>query len=410
VFWINLSAAFVIVAAFWFVAPTITSLLNIGDLDLLIRITSIGVVLSALGSVPNALLARRLEFKSMSRIGIVANGIAGLAAILAAHEGAGVWALVVQPLLSSAITTASLWRISGWRPRLRFDRMAARRLFRFGGFVFSSSVLEVVYARAYALLIGKWYGVHDLGIYGRANDLSQLPSGLMGGIVSRVLFSLFSMQGGGPDACLARMRRAVLGTMYVYVPIMLGLLAVAPLFVPAVFGSKWEASVPFLQVLCVAGVFWPLHAINLQALLGRGHSDLYFRLEVAKKVIGVAALVAGAFFGTMGVAMGQLVASLIALIINTHYSGSRLQYSLIEQLRDSGPSLLVGITMALAVSATSFVLAPFFGNASLVLLGLLIVIGGLVYSSLSWIFGLRALREMVEFAGSSRTNIQTKGQ
>lgn len=406
VFWINMGASSIIVLAFWAAAPSIAAFFRVPELEPLTYLMATSIVVSALGAVHNALLAKHLEFKGMSRVGFISTAVAGFAAIVAAHYGAGVWALAVQSLTASALTTATLWLISDWRPSFRFSIHAARRLFGFGGFVFLSSVLEAMYARAYVVLIGKWHGVYDLGIYGRANDLSQMPSVFMGGVVSRVLFSLFSMTDAETDTIRRRMKRAVTGIMFVHVPIMLGLIAVAPQFVPAVFGPKWLPSVPFLQVLCVAGIFWPLHAINLQALLGRGYSELYFRLEVAKKVVGVACLIAGAFFGLMGIALGQLVAGFIALVINAHYSESRLGYGLFEQLRDSAPALSVGLAMAVSVFGLDIMLSPYFDGRSVLRLALLVVAGAFVYIAVSWIFRLRALDEVLSFANLSRRSVR----
>lgn len=398
VFWINMGASSIIVLAFWAAAPGIAAFFRVPELEPLTYVMATSIVIGALGAVHNALLAKHLEFKRMSRVGFISTAVAGFAAIVAAHYGAGVWALAVQSLTASALTTATLWLISDWRPGFRFSVHAARRLFRFGGFVFMSSVLEVIYARAYAILIGKWHGVYDLGIYGRANDLSQMPSVFMGGIVSRVLFSLFSMTASETDTIRRRMKRAVTGIMFVHVPIMLGLIAVAPQFVPAVFGPQWLPSVPFLQVLCVAGIFWPLHVINLQALLGKGYSELFFRIEVAKKIVGVTCLITGAFFGLMGIALGQLVAGFIALGINAHYSESRLGYGLFEQLRDSAPVLLVGLAMAMSVFGLSIMLSPYFDEDSVVQLMLLVITGAFLYIVASWVFRLRALDEVISFA------------
>ena len=406
VFWINVAASFIIVLAFWAAAPGIAEFFSVPELEPLTYVMTISIVISALGAVHNALLAKHLDFKRMSRIGFVSTAVAGFAAILAAYYGAGVWALVVQSMVASVLTTATLWLINDWRPCFRFNIHAARRLFRFGGFVFLSSILEVIYARAYAVLIGKWHSVYDLGIYGRANDLSGVPSLSMGGVVSRVLFSLFSMADIETDAVRLRMKRAVMGIMFVHVPIMLGLIAVAPQFVPAVFGLQWLPAVPILQVLCVAGVFWPLHIINLQAFLGKGYSGLYFRLEVAKKVVGVTCLIVGAFYGLMGIAVGQLVAGIAALVINTHYSESKLGYGLISQLRDSAPILLVGMAMAMSVFGLGNVLSPYFDEESLVQLMLLVMAGASLYFGISWILRLRALDEVLSFANPRGTSVQ----
>lgn len=398
VFWINMVASSVVVLAFWAAAPGIAAFFGVPDLELLTYVMATSIAISALGAVHNALLVKRLEFKRMSRVGFISTAVAGLAAIVAAYHGAGVWALAVQSLVGSALTTATLWLISDWRPRFRFSAHAARRLFRFGGFVFFSSLLETIYARAYAVLIGKLHGVYDLGIYGRANDLSQMPSAFMGSVVSRVLFSLFSMTVGETGAFGSRMKRAIVGIMFLHVPIMLGLVAVAPQFVAAVFGPQWLPSVPLLQVLCVAGIFWPMHAINLQALLGRGYPALYFRVEVAKKIVGATSLIVGAFFGLMGIALGQLVAGFIGLAINAHYSESRLGYGLVEQLRDTAPVLLVGMIMAVSVFGLGIMLAPYFDQRSVIQLLLLVMAGASFYLLASWVLRLRALDEVVSFA------------
>jgi O-antigen/teichoic acid export membrane protein len=242
-----------------------------------------------------------------------------------------------------------LWAFNTWRPVHELSLTSARRLFGFGSYLLMSGLLDVAYNRIYTLLIGKLYGVRELGFYNRADSTKQMPVGVLTGILSRVALPIFSTASGDKEKLRRGMRHALRGMMLINVPMMLGLMATAEPLVHTLFGEQWLSSVPPLQVLALAGLLWPLHVINLNVLMAQGHSRLFFKLEVVKKLVGTVLLLIGAACGVMGIAWSQVVFGVVAFGINAHYTRIHLNYSAWQQIQDFLPALLISVVMAFLV-------------------------------------------------------------
>jgi O-antigen/teichoic acid export membrane protein len=119
------------------------------------------------------------------------------------------------------------------------------------------------------------------------------------------------------------------------------------------FGAKWLPSVEYLQVLCVGGLFWPLHVVNLNALLAQGYSRLFFRLEVTKRTIGILALILASFYGLKAIVWSQAAVAAISFLLNAHYTKSLLGYGAASQARDLVPLTVVAVTMGFVVVTVS---------------------------------------------------------
>ncbi len=277
VFWVNLAAGALLAAGISLLAPVFADFYDVPVLEPLARLMSLGVLLSAMGSVPSALTSKQLDFRRLFLVGAVAAAASGGLAVALAWQGHGIWALAGQYVTMTAVSTAMLWILSGWRPRMLFSAGSARRLFGFGGYMLASNLLDTAFSRFYTLLIGRWYGVRDLGFYQRADTTQQVPAAVLSSIASRVAFPLFS-QAIDDKAQLRRgVRLALRGLMLINVPMMLGLAALAGPLLEAVFGAIWLPAAPILQVLCLAGLFWPVHVINLTVLAAQGHARLFLR-------------------------------------------------------------------------------------------------------------------------------------
>jgi O-antigen/teichoic acid export membrane protein len=313
--------------------------------------------------------------------------------IFMAWEGYGVWALAVQALTATVVSTVLLWLFSSWRPAFIFSRDSARRLFGFSGWMFASGMLDTLYQKGYALLISKLYSTHDLGIYSRAENIQQLPSNVLMAVLSGVALPLYSSVNHDADRLRRAARISVRGVMLITSPVMFGLAVVAEPFIRLVFGERWVAAVPILQVLCIVGLLFPLQVINLDLLQAQGHAKLFFRLEVIKKAIGVVLLIAGSFYGLLGIACASAVRSVAALVINSHYTGKLLEYGMGAQLRDCSSSLLLGALTALVVIGTN----RLFGFDGVGHLMVLIGVGGAFYLLINVLLGVAALKEAVCF-------------
>lgn len=349
VFWFNLVMAALMAFMLCLASPTIAGFYEKPILVPLMMVMAITVFLGALGSIHTTLLAKRLEFRAQMKIGAIATVFSGALAIVLAWRGFGVWALAVQTLATTCVTTVLLWMLHRWRPAFVFSAASARRLFGFGGYMLATSLLDITYNRMYTLLIGKFYGVRELGFYSRADSIKQLPLSVVSGVLTRVAFPIFSASVHDKSQLRRGLQMSIQGIMLISVPTMLGLAVVAAPLVAGLFGDAWLPAVPILQVLCIGGMLWPLHVINLDVLMAQGYSYLFFRLAVFKKALGIAFLAVGSYFGVMGIAWSLAVFSIVAFAINAHYSGLLLDYGAVRQMRDVLPIVAAAVPMVALV-------------------------------------------------------------
>jgi O-antigen/teichoic acid export membrane protein len=234
------------------------------------------------------------------------------------------------------------------------------------------------------------YGAADLGQYNRANATQAMPMGVLTGIVTRVAYPAFSALQNDKPLLKAALRKALLGAMVLNIPAMLGLLAVAEPLVLTLFGDAWRPSIPILRILCLAGLVWPLYAINGQALTAQGHSRLFFRLEVVKKSLGTIVVLAVVPFGIEAFAWGNLAVVIMWFAIHAHYTRRMLGYGGLAQIYDCLPWLVAGISMACAVWALPHLLVALSALEGLVLQ---MVLGATLYLSFWVLWDASLLQE-----------------
>ena len=281
-----------------------------------------------------------------------------------------------------------------------FSSTSAKRLFSFGGYLFLSGILYAVYTRIYSLLIGKLYGVRDLGLYSRADSLQQTSSGVISDVIGRVAFPAFSSVSGDLEKLGRGVRLAVKGTMLINVPAMLGLMAISDPLVKVLFGEQWLPSVPILRVLCISAIFLPLHVINLNTLKALGYSSLFFRLELMKNVLGITLLVVGSYFGVMGIAWGSVGFGLLAFLINAYFTGKLLGYGSFKQAIDIAPTVIISTFMAVALMW----LDNFMQYSEAMKLLILAVAGACIFTFAAIICQLDALRQVLDFVRMNKVN------
>jgi O-antigen/teichoic acid export membrane protein len=327
----------------WMAAPGIAEFYRMPNLLPTARAIAWILPMGAIGAVPDALLTKRLDFKSRTHAQLLSSLISGLVGVLLALKGAGVWSLVFQALTEAGIRSLLLWVFSAWRPRGRFNYISLNELFGFGGFMLLSGILSTVSTRIQSLLIGKLFDARELGLYTLAQNASQAPASFTGGILNRVGLPLFS--GLAPDKPALRLALSVSlqVSMFAFLPCMVGIALAAHPLIELVYGNQWTAAAPMLSLLALATALWPIHVLNLVALSAQGRSDLYFRLEIFKNLTTMIAAVAASPLGPVMVAGAMLVASLCAAIINTWYSGKILGYGLAKQISDQARTFLAAL-------------------------------------------------------------------
>jgi teichuronic acid exporter len=355
----------------------------------LTRALSVTLVFHSLAGVQTALLNKRIDFKTLLKVSMSASLLSGAIGIVMALRGCGVWSLVGQYIGASFFRALLLWRLNTWRPRLVFRLAALRELFRFGSCLLASSLLNTVFENIYLVIIGRLFAPAQLGLYSGARRIQNMATLNITGVVTQVAFPVFSIIQDDPVRLKRSMRKAMATLALVNFPVMVGLALTARPLVYVLLTEKWAACIPWMQLLCVAGLLYPFQSLHLNVLKAQGRSDLFFLLEIIKKVLVVVLIVATYRWGVTGLIWGQVIMSGLGYYINSYYTRRLIHYHLREQLADLAPYAAVTALMALGLYAVQ--LLPFAGEA--LLLCAMVLLGVLSYVLLSYTFRLSAFLE-----------------
>jgi teichuronic acid exporter len=393
-FYVNVLIGLVAMGLFWIGAPWVADFYRQPILTPLMRVLSLSLVIGSLTCVHTALLCRRIDFKTQLKVGMAATVLSGVIGVVMAARGLGVWSLVAQYLASSFFRSAFLWMLSAWRPKLVFRLASVREMFGFGSRLLASGLLNTIFENLYLVVIGKLFSATQLGLYTSARRIQILAITNTTDVITHVAFPVFSQMQDNPVRLKRSLRSAMTMLALIHFPIMVGLALAAGPLVNVLLSAKWADSVPWLQLLCLVGATHPFQALQLNVLKAVGRSDLFFNLEVLKKILTVIAIAITYRWGVVGMIWGQIVLATISYYINSYYVIRLVHYSLKEQLADLAPYAAVSALMGVGVYAVRFVPLP--GEALVLLTEVLL--GTLLYVVLSYGFGLPAFLEAAHAA------------
>lgn len=348
-FYFNIAIGVICYLVLFLFSPLIASFYETPILKPLTKILALNVLFNSLAVVQRAKLTITINFKTQAKASFLAVVISGIAGIVLAYLGFGVWALAIQTITNSFINTILLWLLAKWRPTKKFSKKSFKDLFGFGSKLLASGLLDTLYKNIYTLVIGKVFNAQSLGYYTRADQFAQFPSSNITGILSRVTFPLLSEKQEDTESLRLLYREYIRLSSYVVFPLMIGLAAVAKPFILIILGEKWQGAIFLLQLCCFSLMWYPVHALNLNLLQVKGRSDLFLKLEIIKKIIGVIILVVTIPFGLEVMCYGKILGSLISLIINTYYTGKLINVGFFIQMKDLLPSLLYSLSMFLVI-------------------------------------------------------------
>ena len=309
-----------------------------------------------------------------------------------AYKGFGVWALVGQQVSRALAQTMIFWFVSDWRPALILSYTSLRSMFSFGSKLLFSGLLYTFFNNIYLVVIGRLFSPADLGFYSRAKGLRDVPVMNITSTVSSVTFPAFATIQDDKNRLKLGAQKSLTTLVMIITPCMLGLAIIARPLVLFLLTEKWLPCVPFLQLLCIAGIFWPLHVINLNILVAVGRSDLFFRLEVLKQILVGISIAVTYRWGIQAMIYGQITVNILGYYLNSYYSGKLINYPLKEQIFNLTPYLATSIIMGIGVYSVQ--LLPFPNNWSLLISQVLA--GVVIYIVLSLIFKMSAFLEIVE--------------
>jgi len=321
VFWLVLLSGASLTAALVVSAPAIGALYGVPELVPLAVALSALFVLYAIGAVPRAILARRLNFRIIAGLQCVIAIVSGSCAVTLAWRGFGAMSLAADLLITAALESVLLWVASGWRPRFEVRLAALRDLLGFSANRLFSRMLTLSAAPIDQLIIGKFLGSGVLGLYARAYGIMRFPVLYVSRAIVRVMFpSLAVIQ---HDA--ARVREMYLRTTAAVAlatfPICLGLFATAEPLVIGVLGPHWRDAVPLLRILSLAGMVQCITRLAGTVFLSQGHAALQLRLTGVERVLTLAAIVIGLRWGGLGVATAYVLATALSAVPTFYFAG-----------------------------------------------------------------------------------------
>ncbi|NBI07037.1 lipopolysaccharide biosynthesis protein [Senegalia massiliensis] len=391
VFYISLLIAGALYILIYISAPFISDFYREPILVPVLRVLSLTLFFGVFNSIQNAYIAKNMMFKKLFTSSLGAIIISGVLGIIAAYQGLGVWALVIQQLVNQISITVLLLFIVKWRPKLIFSYKRVKILFSYGWKLLISALLNVLYIELRTLIIGRTYSSSMLGFYNRGEQFPKVIVLNINGSIQSVMLPTLSSYQDNRKKVKDIVRRSIVTSSFMIFPIMIGLAVVAEPLVKIVLTDKWIPSVPFLQIFCISYALMPIHTANLQAINAMGRSDIFLKLEIVKKILGVIILIISIPFGIYAIALGMVINNIIASFINAYPNKQLLNYSYKEQWVDIMPSFLITLVMGTIVYLFNFI-----NIAAWKILTYQVIVGVITYIVLAKVFRLESFRYLLE--------------
>lgn len=346
---VSVSVSLVLYALLFLTAPIISNFYNEPLLTPVLRVLSLKIPLAGYNSIQQAYVQKHMMFKKFFFSTLWGTVVSGVAGVLMAYVGFGVWALVAQYLINSTIDTLVLCFTITWKPKKMFSMDAAKRLFSFSWKLTVGDLVGTIYNELRSLVIGRVYTTTDLAYFNKGEQFPKLVINNINTSIISVLYPAMAMVNDTVDELKEVTRKSIRASSFFLFPALVGLCAVAETFVSLILTDKWLPCVPFLQLACFSYITVPLSSANLQALKALGRSDLVMKLEIFKKVTGLVLVIATMKFGVFAIAFSGLIYSIIAVVANASPNRKLLNYSYREQCMDLLPFALMSATMGIPI-------------------------------------------------------------
>lgn len=349
VFYFNIVIALLFYGLIYAGAPFISRFYEEPQLSVVARWVGLNIVIAAFSMVQRARLTIELDFKTQAKASLVSVVIGGALGIYYAYRGYGVWALVIQSLVTNVLNTILLWIVARWSPSPTYSWDSFRTLFRFGSKLLASGLINTIYLNLYSLVIGKRYSATDVGYYNRAFTMASFPSVNLTGVISRAIYPIqCEMQDD-----LERQKKTFLQYLrmsaYIIFPLMVGLAVLSKELIVTLFTEQWLDAAPLLSIISVALLFYPLYIINGSVLNANGRSDYVLKGEIIKKSLAIAILFGTLPFGLRVICYGLVFYGVLDWFVTSRFSKKILRIGLLTQLRSLLPVILLSGTMGIFV-------------------------------------------------------------
>ena len=340
-FW-NIFMAILMYIVLFFSAPAISRFYNIPLLRDVLRVQGVILFIYAFNIIQRNQLRKTLNFKLIAIVSVITSVITLGVTIFLAYKGFGVWSLVVCNIIHAAIPAVVFWFSLKWRPILAFSKESFKELFGFGFYMFLTHLINTFSQQLQGLLIGKVYNASTLGYYSKAHGTEKIASQSISSVMTQITYPLYSLVQDDLVAMSNMIKRITSTIAYFTFPVMYILILTATPLFSLLYSDRWLPSVPYFQVLCMAGLVNCLMSVNLQPISAIGKSKVMFSWTIVKRVVGIGAVVVGLMlWGMKGLLLGVLINSYFAYFINILLVSKYIGYKWQRQISESSRQVLV---------------------------------------------------------------------
>lgn len=385
VFYFNFVVCIILYLGMFIAAPYIAKFYGNMSLIPVIRVISLTLIISGVKNIQQAYVSSNMLFKRFFFSTIGGTIVSAFVGIFMAYIGMGVWALVAQQLSNAMIDTTILWITVKWRPKAVFSWERLKSLLAYGWKLLVAVLLDTVYNNLRNLVIGKMYSSADLAFYNQGDKFPKIIVTNINTSIDSVLLPTMSSEQDNKARVKEMTRRAIKTSTYIMAPLMMGLAFCAKTVVELVLTQKWLPCVPFLQIFCITYMFYPVHTANLNAIKAMGRSDIFLKLEIIKKIVGMSLLLSTMWFGVMAMAYSLLVSCVLSQIINSWPNKRLLEYGYLEQLRDLISGVILAVIMGICVYFIGYINLP-----NIIVLIIQVIVGATIYIVMSIVFRLES--------------------
>ena len=391
VFYTNIVFCTLLFVLIILIAPFIAGFYDDVSLVPYIRVLGLTILFSGVKNVQQSYVSKKMMFKKFFLATLSGTVISGVVGIIMAYNNFGVWALVAQHVINLGIDTLVLWITVKWRPVKSFSFERLKALFSYGWKLLVSALIDTGYTRLRQLIIGKVYSPADLAFYDHGDKYPSLVITCVDASIDSVLLPTLSSAQNDKERVKSMTRRSIQVSTYIMAPLLVGIIFTAEPLVRLLLTDKWLPAVPFLRIFCIVYLFYPIHTANLNAVKALGRSDLFLKLEIIKKSIGLLTILITVGISVKAMAYSLLVTTFVNQIVNNWPNRKLLNYNYFEQLKDVFPNLLLSFFMGVCVFIVSFI-----GLNDLLTLIIQIVLGILIYLGFSYILKMKSYTYSVD--------------
>lgn len=399
VFYFTLVLCAALYALLWFASPLIAQFYQEPQVKPVLRAMALILFPCAVSSLQYAVVMREFAFRKRFVVSLIASVLSGTAGVTLALMGYGVWALVARQLIDDFTMCIGLSIVTGWRPKWLFSFSRLKTLLSFGWKLLASGFMETLYGDLSSLVIGKRFSTTKLAFYDKGRRFPMNITTTLTGAIQAAMFPSFADAQHERDRLLAMVRRCLSTSAFLIAPLMAGLAAVSVPLVRLLLLEKWLPCAPFLIVFCVTYAMYPIDASVTQSITAMGRSDVYLKLEIAKKATGLGFIACAVFLLDTPLALAwALSATAVAGLVYNAVPIRRLMgYRYGDQIKDMLPSFGLSIMMGAMVYLITFLRLP-----DAVTLAIQIPLGVALYAGAAWLFRLDSMRYVLVTLGEIR--------